>query len=417
MNLKDALSKGLTSTTKVWKSEMRKADRNDRMPSYGRFYSNRRTVKDAVYKHLEEAYNKASSNGKFWANARQIFYALRPLIQGEIDKDVNKLKQAYITGVLLKDYLEEGCGNSNQWRIAWDARGHFEEPHTRKQIGLGGVDVEDYQNKWNSDVSMEMDFDVKTILPTIGPEDRYKSVLFIEKEGFNEILDEAKIAETYDMAIMSTKGMPVKAACDLLHALPADVKIFALHDFDKSGFTIIKTLREGVRLSEGSEVIDLGFRLEDVKGIPTEDVGGDTSVWAARNHLEECGATPEEIEFLIPESSVSHRGWDGQRVELNAITSEEFVEFLRRKLDQHKPEKVIPAEKVLKETYRRAMLGVKVRDFIDKRQEDAREYKAPKSLAAKIRGKLDASPNLSWDQAIWELAREQEILNGEDDDK
>ena len=43
-------------------------------------------------------------------------------------------------------------------------------------------------------------------------------MLFIEKEGFDPILESAGIAKKFDIAIMSTKGMSVTAARLLLAA-------------------------------------------------------------------------------------------------------------------------------------------------------------------------------------------------------
>ena len=55
--------------------------------------------------------------------------------------------------------------------------------------------------------------------PTYGPENRYRAILFIEKEGFDPLLRAAQIAERFDIAIMSTKGMSVTAARRLLDQL------------------------------------------------------------------------------------------------------------------------------------------------------------------------------------------------------
>jgi DNA topoisomerase VI subunit A len=83
-------------------------------------------------------------------------------------------------------------------------------------------------------------FDVKTS----GPAHRYQAVLFIEKEGFDELIQQAQIAERFDIAPMSTKGMSNTAARRLVDELSQlGVTIYGLHDFDKSGFSILHTLR------------------------------------------------------------------------------------------------------------------------------------------------------------------------------
>ena len=73
-----------------------------------------------------------------------------------------------------------------------------------------------------------------------------------------------------------------------------------LHDFDKSGFSILGTLRRDTRryaFRNRIEVVDLGLRLEDVEdsGLETEDVVHRSDPAA---NLRENGATAEEIAFL-----------------------------------------------------------------------------------------------------------------------
>ena len=52
--------------------------------------------------------------------------------------------------------------------------------------------------------------------PAAWPHNRYRYVLFVEKEGFDPLLKAAGIAERFDVAIMSTKGMSTTAARLLL---------------------------------------------------------------------------------------------------------------------------------------------------------------------------------------------------------
>ena len=118
-----------------------------------------------------------------------------------------------------------------------------------------------------------------TKVDTMGPAGRYGAVLFLEKEGFTQILEAAQIAERYDIAIMSTKGMSVTAARILVEELcgKRGLPLFVLHDFDVAGFSIRKTLTEsGERYQFRHKVnfVDLGLRLTDVEelGLPSESV-------------------------------------------------------------------------------------------------------------------------------------------------
>ena len=141
-------------------------------------------------------------------------------------------------------------------------------------------------------------------LQHMGPSGRYGAVMFLEKEGFTQILEAAKIAERYDIAIMSTKGMSVTAARMLVEELCGrrGLPLFVLHDFDIAGFSIKKTLTEsGERFqfkhkstSSTSACASPMWRSLGFRGsvqLPRQDERLSRS--AAIN-----GATPEEIDFL-----------------------------------------------------------------------------------------------------------------------
>ena len=151
---------------------------------------------------------------------------------------------------------------------------------------------------------------------------------------------------------MSTKGVSTTAARTLIDALVgAGVPVFCIRDFDVTGFTIAGTLgRDTRRYSWTSKgAIDLGLRLEDIQkyGLESEDVyykgangrtlSDDQSIrLKIRDQLKENGATEEEIEFLLR-----------RRVELNAFTSDQLIEWIEEKLDEHGVEKVVPEEETL----------------------------------------------------------------------
>jgi DNA topoisomerase VI subunit A len=80
-------------------------------------------------------------------------------------------------------------------------------------------------------------------IKTHGPDGRFGAVLFIEKEGFAPIFEAANLAEKFDIAIMSSKGMSVTAARMLVDRMCAkcDIPLLTLHDFDIAGFSIGKS--------------------------------------------------------------------------------------------------------------------------------------------------------------------------------
>ena len=151
---------------------------------------------------------KASAGGTLPAPARMIFYAARPLIQDITGEPLTGSK--YFTQKLLTEYMEENPETA-AWRVVWDARGHLVEPHTNVSLPLGTLEVATYLR----DAGDPQWDDPKADMPkinTYGPSGCYSAILFIEKEGFNEIFEAVQLAERYDIAIMSTKGTSVTAA-------------------------------------------------------------------------------------------------------------------------------------------------------------------------------------------------------------
>lgn len=106
-----------------------------------------------------------------------------------------------------------------------------------------------------------------------------------------------------------------------------------------------------------------------------------------------CKATKEEIEFLA----------DGQRVELNAMDSAQFIEWLERKLEEHGVKKLIPDKAVLESVYKLAILTVKANRAIAKVQDEWNEnghVDIPDNLEDRVRDLLIEKPELPWDQAV-----------------
>ena len=113
-------------------------------------------------------------------------------------------------------------------------RGHIAEPLPARLASEARV--KQYLAGWkDEDFEVTPDIELDIMVPTSGPHLRYGAVLFIEKEGFDEILRHAGLAQRYDLAIMSTKGMPVGAACHLAAAFhEKGVPVFVVHDLDES---------------------------------------------------------------------------------------------------------------------------------------------------------------------------------------
>jgi hypothetical protein len=73
------------------------------------------------------------------------------------------------------------------------------------------LNVRGYVASYASPSLQEAGFADATI-ETHGAEGRFVGLLYIEKEGFMPLLERARLAEKFDIGIMSCKGMSVTAA-------------------------------------------------------------------------------------------------------------------------------------------------------------------------------------------------------------
>ena len=411
------LEKGLEAVTKEWKRLKQRKARDARVAERDldelRRAERRRewSRKEAAYAVMAEAYQKASNGGRLPVNARQLMYAVRPgvlaLTGGKFWKDSRTFTQD-----VLQAFMEDYPVETAAWDVTFDDRGHFGEPHTGRRIGLGTVAVRVYVAKWNARIApsdpVELDYEA----PTLGPANRYRYALFIEKEGFNPLLKAAQIAERFDLAVMSTKGMSVTAARQLIdHLSAAGVTILVLRDFDKSGFSIVRTLAHNTRrytFTTPPRVIDLGLRLADVRALGLE---GEHVTYKGkadpRPNLRQNGATAEEIAYLVRSRDRYSGEWKGERVELNAMPPPQFVTWLEDKLQAAGVTKVVPTGDALADAYRRAVRLATIQKAIDDAEAayEGAPVEVPADLEETLREKVNGTAT-AWDEALWEMARE-----------
>jgi hypothetical protein len=395
--------------TKKW-TRTRKAE--ERNPAARTFRYSRMTrergvsFKEAAAEIMETAYLKVSDNGKYPANARQIMYAARPHIQEVTGK---QLDSNYFTQVLLPDYLQEY--DCDDWNVVYDARGHFKEPHDGESFGVGTQEVREYLADLSDPDIVEAELSQAKV-ETNGPSGNFGALLFIEKEGFDPLLKEAQIAECFDIATMSTKGMSVTAARELADEMchAYDIPLLTLHDFDKSGFAIAGTLQRDTRRYEFRNditVIDLGLGLDDVQamGLAFEHqyhAKGDKAALMA--NMRENGATDAEIEFMFQDFD---RLRSTRRVELNAMTSPQFIRFVERKLRENKIAKIIPDQKLLANAFVAMERGRRLEIEAEKIEKiNMKGFKAPGNLKRLVEKEQKKNPSIRWDAAIAAIIRQ-----------
>jgi len=191
--------------------------------------------------------------------------------------------------------------------------------------------------------------------------------------------------------------MSVTAARRLAEGIWAryGVTLLILHDFDSAGMIIKHTLHTDTRrytFTRPFEVIDLGLRLDDVEemDLQSEDSGGSK---VSDERLVEAGCTPEEIAFLADE-----------RVELNAMPSDQFIEFLESKLEEHGIKKVVPDIDDLNNAYAIFAEGKELKAaFADAEKALAAKrakIEIPKDLKKQVEDVLEVYPEIPWHRAV-----------------
>lgn len=273
--------------------------------------SQRVSKKDAVLAVLETAIEHASGGGRYRYSTRQLFYAVRPLVAGRIDGDLNWDWFCKIIGEYEDDQIRTDLPGSYR-----DNRGTLYHPHTGEDIPIGTLTVEGYQR----------------------PEWVFNKILYCEKEGFFPLLQADRWPERHDCALLTSKGYASRAARDVIDLLGKSeepITFYCIHDADADGTMIYQSLLQATRARPGRNVhiVNLGLDPEEAvaMGLEVETV--------AREKREAPIATYIKAPW---------RSWlQGHRVELNAMSSPQFITWLDAKMASLGTGKVIPPEDVL----------------------------------------------------------------------
>jgi hypothetical protein len=176
------------------------------------------------------------------------------------------------------------------------------------------------------------------------------------------------------------------------------VPVYVLHDMDISGRTIFGTLTsDGRRFKYKNNITihDLGLRYEDVirMELQSEPFKLNTDGEKSRLTLMRYGASKGEIDMLLGQQ---------RRVELNAMTSDQFVEFVERRLAKCGAKKVVPDDETMEDAWRRGLVQRQLEEEALREQAEwaANEADVPADLAERVRKVMSDDPRLSWDRAL-----------------
>ena len=191
------------------------------------------------------------------------------------------------------------------------------------------------------------------------------------------------------------------------------IPLLILHDFDKAGFSIAGTLQRDTRryaFQNSITTIDLGLSLQDVqaKGLESEHQYLKGNKYALMDNLRKNGATEDDIAFMFADFDTNR---STRRVELNAMTSPQFIAFIERKLTEHGIKKIVPGDDLLGETYKALVASRRLEEIIAEAIKDAEEEEdddIPDDLADKVAAYLKKNPTVRWDAAIASILKDSE---------
>ena len=270
--------------------------------------------KAVILRALEEAIDKVSGGRKHRYSLRQLFYAIRPFFLTVFDKEPN---YDTFAGIIGDHEADRGADLPGIYR---DTRGLLYHPHTGEVIPLGTLAVERYER----------------------PPWSFNKVLYCEKEGFFPSLIDARWPERNDCALLTSKGFASRAVRDLLDLLgdtDEPIFFFCIHDADGPGTMIYQSIQEATRARPGRKVIIINLGLEPAEGrdmdLPVEPV-----------ERKDGRAVP------VADYAEDEREWlQRHRIELNAMTTGEFIAWLDRKmapfLSDRVAAKVVPPASVI----------------------------------------------------------------------
>ena len=277
------------------------------------------TQKDVVFDHLDEVIAEVSGPERYRFNDRQLFYRLRPIVLAEAGKEL-KLSN-------WKSILDAYEGENGEIELMYrEPRGSLTHPHRNETFALRTIMVEQY----------------------VRPAWTFNKLLYIEKEGAQEALKQNRWLERHDCAVMSSKGFSTRAARDLIDKLvehDEPIEVFCAHDADASGTMIYQTLQEATRARGARKIEIVNIGLEAWEAV------------AMRLEVEtvEGGERRKPVADYVGLYEGDDNDWDEwlqtHRVELNAMTTPELIEWLDDKMDVYGLGKLIPPTKVLEDTF------------------------------------------------------------------
>lgn len=373
---------------------------------------------EAILACLDEGIAHAGGGARY--TQRQLFYAIRDIMKKRYP-GIKEPTWDWFCQVITDH--EDKIGHDLDG-ITRDNRGVLYEPHTGRLIPIGTRTVEEYER----------------------PGWTFNKVLYCEKEGFFDGMIAAKWPERHDCALLTSKGFATRAARDVIDLMSdtgEKIQFFCVHDGDASGTLIYQALNEATkaRPERAKPVVNLGLEPWDglAMGLSPESVERKSKTAAVaeyvrkRDREEKAARDLARGHELTPEEEAKEfTSWErwlqSYRVELNAMTTPQFMAWLDKQFDKHVgrgpdsvPAKVIPSadvqaeelktevrrelrRKIKRRVLRRAKIGRRVEVACHRRRGEIEAR--IESLGTEIADALSRAPQDSWRGPIARIADE-----------
>ena len=280
--------------------------------------------RSTILQVLPEAIERSGDRG-YEFSQRSLYYRVRILVKGVIQAEPT---YNYFCSVLT-DYENE---KGEIEKLIRDTRGVYVEPHGGELMPMGTVTVAAYAR----------------------PAWSYSNILFLEKEDLVSALKKSGFLDRWDCFATSSKGFSTRAVRDLIDKIGSasgdePTKFFCVHDADASGSLISQTLTKATkaRAARTVEVVDLGFFPWTAlsEGLLRETVERKSKY--RRPVADYIKARDAANKIRNPNNEPNWESWlQNWRVELNAMTTAEFVDWMNSQFIKHGAAKVIPSEQL-----------------------------------------------------------------------
>jgi len=361
------------------------------------------TIKDIIFCNMDEAVDKVSGGGQYRFSQRQLFYVMRPFVMDETGKDPG---YDTFTGYLT-DYENEFGKIKGLYR---DDRGSIYHPHdTDGLLSLGDLTVERYER----------------------PPWTFNKILYIEKEGFFQILRDEQWPEKYDCALITSKGQSTRAAKDLIDLLvesSEEINVFLIHDADAYGTVIYESFQEETRTRGARKIKVINLGLEPWEALEMDLQIEKLESQKKRNPISKYLESQKKrkptakyindhpSEYMGPEGVIIDIGetwadWlQTNRIELNAMTTPQFLEWITRKMDAQGIGKVIPPKHCLIQTLRSEIKENLADDIRERILLKAGFSEKVEKAMEKMKSTIDEKADMIEDQVRMDLEKDPFIL-------